>query len=59
MDGVMQVRGTDLEVHGDGWTGPLLLIICGQQLNLSTDLRLLHASHALDPDTQGRWSGTH
>ena len=40
---------SDLKVHRDGRPGPFLLIVGGQQLNLSADLRLLHSSHAFDP----------
>lgn len=39
-----------LKVHRNGRTSPLLLIVGGQQLDLSADLRLLHSSHALYPD---------
>lgn len=40
---------SDLKVHRDGRPGPFLLVVGRQQLNLSTDLRLLHASHTFDP----------
>lgn len=39
---------TNLKVHRDWWSSPLLLVICAQQFNLGTQLTLLHASHALD-----------
>lgn len=38
-----------LKVHRDGRPGPFLFIVGGQQLDLCTDLRLLHPSHAFDP----------
>ena len=44
---------SDLKVHGDRRPCPLLLVIRWQELNLCTDLRLLHPGHALDPATQG------
>lgn len=40
---------SDLKVHRDGRSGPFLLIVGRQQLDLSADLRLLHPSHAFDP----------
>lgn len=55
----LQPRGSErnLKVHGNGWTGPLLLIISGQQLDLSTDLRLLHSCHAFDLPHDGILTG--
>ena len=50
---------TDLKLHGDGGASTLLLLIGGQQLNLSTDLRLLHPSHALNPARTHTHTHTH
>lgn len=46
---------SDLKVHGDGRSGPFLLIVGRQQLDLSADLRFLHPGHAFDPtdDSEG------
>lgn len=40
---------SDLKVHGDGRPCPFLLVIGREQLDLCTDLRLLHPRHALNP----------
>lgn len=42
---------SDLKVHGDGRPRPLLLVVGQEQLNLCTNLRLLHPRHALNPAT--------
>lgn len=48
---------SDLKVHGDGRSGPFLLIIGRQQLDLSADLRFLHPGHAFDPADDGEGGG--
>lgn len=47
----------DLEVHGDGGSSPFL-IVGWQQLDLCTDLRLLHTGHSLYPTTQRQSENT-
>lgn len=46
-----------LEVHGDGRTGPFLLVVGRQEFDLGADLRLLHPGHAFDPADRSpqRW----
>lgn len=46
---VLHLLTTYLKVHRDRRPSPFLLIVGGQELDLSADLRLFHPSHAFDP----------
>ncbi len=47
-----------LEAHRDRWSCPFLLIIGVQQLNLGTQLALLHPTHTLDPANKPQGQST-